>query len=140
VTGPTYEGVAVGDHLPPATFPIERVDLVRYAGASRDFNPIHWSDRAARDAGLPDVIAHGMLTMAKSVNGVVAWAGDPAAVEEYGVRFVRPVIVPDGPETLVQVDAHVVEKLSGGRVRIELDVVAGGEAVLGRAEAILRLP
>lgn len=137
---PTYDGVQVGDRLPAVTVPVERLDLIRYAGASGDFNPIHWSDRAAIESGLSDVIAHGMLTMAKGVSGVVDWAGDPAAVVEYGVRFVRPVVVPDEGGVEVVVDAHVAEKLEGGRVRIDLAVSTGGEAVLGRAEAIVRLP
>lgn len=137
---PTYDAVAVGDELPAASFDVERLDLVRYAGASGDLNPIHWSERAARASGLPDVIAHGMLTMAKGVRSVVEWAGDPAAVVEYGVRFVRPVVVPDDQPATIDVVARVAEKLEGGRVRVDLLVSSGGEAVLGRAEAIVRLP
>jgi acyl dehydratase len=130
--------VHVGDRLPTHRFTIDRLDLVRYCGASGDFNVIHWSDRAAEAAGLPDVIAHGMLTMARSVNGVVAWAGDPAAVVEYGVRFVRPVVVPvDGSDT-VTVEAEVVERIDEHTVRIALDVRVGDDAVLGKAEAVVR--
>ena len=100
--------------------------------------PNHWSDRAAEAAGLPDVIAHGMLTMARSVNGVVAWAGDPSAVVEYGVRFVRPVVVPvDGSDT-VTVEAEVTERIDERTVRIALDVRVGDDAVLGKAEAVVR--
>lgn len=139
MSAPSYVSVDVGDQLPAVSFTVERLDLVRYAGASGDFNPIHWSDRAARSSGLPDVIAHGMLTMAKSVCGVVEWVGDPAAVVEYSVRFVRPVVVPDGEPAAVDVEAHVAEKLDDRRVRVELVVSSGGEAVLGRAEAIVRL-
>src|SRR5215510_14522238 len=90
-----YADVEPGTAIAPKTYRVTRLDLVRYAGASGDFNPIHWSERAARDSGLPDIIAHGMLTMARSVNGLVAWLGNPSAVVEYGVRFVRPVVVPD---------------------------------------------
>jgi acyl dehydratase len=130
--------VQVGDRLPTHRFTIDRLDLVRYCGASGDFNVIHWSDRAAEAAGLPNVIAHGMLTMARSVNGVVAWAGDPAAVVEYGVRFVRPVVVPvDGSDT-VTVEAEVVERIDERTVRVALDVRVGDDAVLGRAEAVVR--
>jgi acyl dehydratase len=136
VTGATR--AEVGDQLPPYRFTISRLDLVRYCGASGDFNEIHWSDRAAANAGLPDVIAHGMLTMARSVNGVVAWAGDPTAVVDYRVRFVRPVVVPvDGSDT-VTVQAEVVEDLGGGTVRIALDVRCGDDPVLGQAEVVVR--
>jgi acyl dehydratase len=133
-----HSKLQVGDRLPTYTFTIGRLDLVRYCGASGDFNDIHWSDRAAERAGLPDVIAHGMLTMAKSVNGVVEWAGDPAAVVEYGVRFVRPVVVPvDGSHT-VTVDAEVTESIDKRTVRVSLDVRCGDEVVLGKADALVR--
>jgi acyl dehydratase len=138
--GPTLDSVQVGDVLPPYEFRIERLDLVRYAGASGDFNAIHWSDAGARAAGLPDVIAHGMLTMARSVNGVVAWLGDPTAVVEYGVRFVRPVVVPVGGSATVSVTSQVTEKLDDRHARVELTVTCEGQRVLGRAEAIVRLP
>jgi len=135
----SFDDVAVGDELPPYEFRVERLDLVRYCGASGDFNPIHWSDRAAAAAGLPDVIAHGMLTMAKSANGVVEWLGDPAAVVEYGVRFVRPVVVPvDGSDAVI-VTSQITEKLDGRRARIELTVTSGDQPVLGRAEVIVQL-
>ena len=136
---PADDTVQVGDALPPYEFRIERLDLVRYAGASGDFNAIHWSDTAARAAGLPDVIAHGMLTMARSVNGVVAWLGDPTAVIEYGVRFVRPVVVPVNGSDNVTVTGQVTEKLDERRARVELTVTCGGEPVLGRAEVIVQL-
>jgi acyl dehydratase len=135
----SYYDVAVGDALPRHEFRLERLDLVRYCGASGDFNAIHWSDTAAATSGLPDVIAHGMLTMAESCNGVVAWVGDPAAVVEYGVRFVRPVVVPvDGSDT-VTVDGTITEKLDGRRARVELTVTSGDQPVLGRAEVIVQL-
>ena len=135
----SYSDVEVGTELPAQTFPVTRDTLVRYAGASGDFNPIHWNERAAREAGLPDIIAHGMLTMARSVNGLVAWVGDPTAVVEYGVRFVRPVVVPDSGSDVVTVDAAIAEKLDGGRVRVALTVVCGEDAVLGKAEAVVQL-
>ncbi len=88
--------VTVGMTLPSQTFPIERATLVRYAGASGDFNPIHWSQEAAQAVGLPDVIAHGMLTMAMACQVVTDWLGDPGAVLSYGVRFTKPVVVEHG--------------------------------------------
>jgi len=136
---PSVDELAVGDHLPLYAFTIERVDLVRYAGASGDLNDIHWSEHAAAAAGLPDVIAHGMLTMGRSLNGVVAWAGDPAAVVSYGVRFVRPVVVANEGSDTVTVDAEIAEVLDGDRVRVVLDVRCGGDAVLGKAEAVVQL-
>src|SRR3954454_15308618 len=90
-----YDDVQVGTPLPALTFPVQRVNLVMYAGASGDFNPIHWNERFARSVGLPDVIAHGMFTMAEAARVLTDWTGDPGAVEEYGVRFTRPVVVPD---------------------------------------------
>src|ERR1700712_2812582 len=90
-----YDEVEVGTELPARTFPVQRVNLVRYAGASGDFNPIHWNERFAVGVGLPNVIAHGMLTMALAGQLVTAWIGDPAAVVGYAVRFTRPVVVPD---------------------------------------------
>jgi hypothetical protein len=87
-----------GTELPPLSLRVTRADLVRYAGASGDFNPIHWNDRVATSVGLPGVIAHGMLTMALAGRLVTQWTGDPAAVRSYGVRFTRPVGVPAGEE------------------------------------------
>ena len=92
---PGFDEVGVGDQLPARSYPITRLDLVRYCGASGDFNVIHWNQRIAQSVGLPDVIAHGMLTMATAARLVTEWAGDPGAVVEYGVRFTKPVVVPD---------------------------------------------
>src|SRR3954451_4166782 len=85
----------VGTELPEQVFRITRADLVRYAGASGDFNPIHWSDRVATGVGLPGVIAHGMFTMALAGRAVATWTGDPGAVVDFSVRFAKPVLVPD---------------------------------------------
>ena len=87
--------IEVGTQLPSRTYPLARSSLVRYAGASGDFNDIHWNERVALEVGLPDVIAHGMLTMAIASRVVTDWTGDPGAVVDYGVRFTRPVVVPD---------------------------------------------
>src|SRR3954447_23899974 len=95
MTARAIGGVSVGDQVPAQTFAITRADLVRYAGASGDLNVIHWNERIATEVGLPNVIAHGMLTMGTVVRVVTDWTGDPGAITEYGVRFTRPVPVPD---------------------------------------------
>ncbi|MGY2083836.1 MaoC family dehydratase [Blastococcus sp. SYSU DS0539] len=132
--------IAVGTELPERTFPVTRADLVRYAGASKDFNPIHWSDRVATAVGLPGVIAHGMLTMALAARAVTEWTGDPGALVEYQVRFGRPVVVPDddaGAEVVVR--GKVATVGDDGRVRIDLTVTSSGEKVLSLARAVVRL-
>jgi acyl dehydratase len=136
-----FDDVAVGDELPPAVFPLRRVDLIRYAGASGDFNVIHWNERIATSVGLPNVIAHGMLTMATAVRLVTDWAGDPGAVVEYSTRFTRPVVVPDDETgTALQVSAVVAAKHEQARtVRVDLTVVAEGLKVLGKAQVVVRL-
>jgi acyl dehydratase len=138
---PAFDAVAVGDTLPSRTFPLTRLDLVRYAGASGDFNVIHWNQRIAQSVGLPDVIAHGMLTMATAARLVTEWAGDPGAVVEYGVRFTKPVVVPDddrGAE--LEVSGVVADKDEEARtVRVDVTATSGGNRVLGRAQAVVRL-
>jgi acyl dehydratase len=139
---PTFDAVAVGDTLPPRTFPLTRLDLVRYAGASGDFNVIHWNQRIATSVGLPDVIAHGMLTMATAARLVTDWAGDPGAVVRYVVRFTKPVVVPDddrGAE--LEVSGVVAGKDEQARtVTVDVTATSRGEKVLGRAQAVVRLP
>ena len=138
---PGFDGVRVGDQLPGRSFPLTRLDLVRYAGASGDFNVIHWNQRIATSVGLPDVIAHGMLTMATAVRLVTDWAGDPGAVVEYGVRFTKPVVVPDDDRgALLEVAGVVAAKDEQARtVRIDVTATSGGDKVLGRAQAVVRL-
>ena len=132
--------VEVGTELPEQVFRITRADLVRYAGASGDFNPIHWSDRTATAVGLPGVIAHGMFTMALAGRAVTAWTGDPAALVEHHVRFGRPVVVPDDDEGAeVTVRGRVGALLDGGRARVDLTVTSGGDKVLSLARAVIRL-
>jgi acyl dehydratase len=129
----------IGERLGPSTFRVTRADLVRYAGASRDFNPIHWSDRVATKVGLPGVIAHGMYTMALAGQAVLAWAGDPAAVVEYGVRFTKPVVVPDDEEgTEVTVSAVVKGFTDEGHAQLEITARCVGDKVLGQARAVIR--
>jgi acyl dehydratase len=136
----SYDDVETGTALPSARFPVVREDLVKYAGASGDFNLIHWNDRVAREVGLPDVIAHGMYSMAEAVRVVTDWAGDPGAVIEYGVRFTKPVIVPDdGTGALIEVAGVVKKKLDGRQVQVELTATSAGEKVLGQARAIVQL-
>lgn len=138
--GIDYDEVEQGTELPTHSFPVRRADLVRYAGASGDFNPIHWNERTALAVGLPGVIAHGMFTMAEAVRVVTDWAGDPAAVVDYGVRFTRPVVVPDDETgTTIEVTGKVAAKLDDRRVRVDLTAVSSGQKVLGRAQAIVAL-
>jgi acyl dehydratase len=136
-----FADVAVGEELPARAFPLRRVDLIRYAGASGDFNVIHWNDRVARAVGLPDVIAHGMLSMAVAGRLATEWAGDPGAVVGYGTKFVRPVPVPDDDSgALLEVSGVVAALDEQARTaRIDLVVTSGGVKVLGRAQAVVRL-
>lgn len=132
--------VAEGDELPGLQVRITRADLVRYAGATGDFNPIHWSDRAAAQAGLPDVIAHGMLTMALANRLVTTWAGDPGAVVECAVRFTRPVAVPDDDAgALVELAGRVAQRRDDGTVVVAITARAAGQTVLGQASATVAL-
>jgi acyl dehydratase len=138
----SYDDVEVGTELPAQTFPVSRATLVRYAGASGDFNPIHWNEKFAKEVGLPDVIAHGMFTMASAIRVVTDWAGDPGAVTEYGVRFTRPVVVPnDEAGAVIEVGAKVAAKLSeeDRTVRVDLVATSGGQKVLGMSRAVVRL-
>ncbi|MDG9706465.1 MaoC family dehydratase [Streptomyces sp. DH37] len=137
-----YADVEAGTELPARSFPVTRDTLVRYAGASGDFNPIHWNERFAREVGLPDVIAHGMLTMAEAVRVVTDWTGDPGALVEYGVRFTRPVVVPDdGRGAVIEVSGKVAAKLDdeARTVRVDLTVTSAGQKVLGMSRAVVRL-
>jgi acyl dehydratase len=131
--------VAVGDELPPLRVQVTRADLVRYAGAALDFNPIHWNEARAREVGLPDVIAHGMLTMALAGRLVTDWVGDPAAVVEYRVRFTRPVVVPnDETGALVELSGKVGERRDDGTLRIDITARFDGRTVLGKAVAVVK--
>ena len=138
-----YEDVAVGDPLPGLRVPLRRVDLIMYAGASGDFNPIHWNERIARSVGLPNVIAHGMFTMGEAARVVTDWVGDPGAITSLSGRFVRPVPVPDGDRgTEIRIAGSVVEKLPDRQVRVELMAVIDNvddALVLDRAQATVQL-
>jgi acyl dehydratase len=136
----SFDSVEVGTELPAQTFPVTRADLIRYAGASGDFNVIHWNQRVAVEVGLPDVIAHGMFTMAQAARVLTDWLGDPGAVLEYGVRFTKPVAVPDdGVGARLEVSGKVTELLDDKRVRVELTVMSAGAKVLGQSRAVVQL-
>ncbi len=139
---PSYDEVEIGTALPEQSFPVQRVNLVMYCGASGDFNIIHWNERIATAVGLPNVIAHGMFTMAEAGRVVTDWVGDPGAVLEYGVRFSRPVPVPDDDiGALLTVSGVVEDKLDGNRVVVGLTAtIDGGTKVLSGARAVVRLP
>jgi acyl dehydratase len=140
-----------GAQLPSLSVRLTRTDLLRYAGASGDLNPIHWSDRVATDVGLPGVIAHGMLTMALGGRVVTDWLGDPGRVLSYQVRFTRPVPVPDVVSGIDDPDGGALVELSGTLAKVserdgmrigKINVVAmfDGKTVLGRAVAEVNLP
>ncbi len=136
----SYGQVAAGTELPPASYPVTRLSLVKYCGASGDFNVIHWNERIARSVGLPDVIAHGMFTMAQAGRYVTDWAGDAGALLEFGVRFSAPVVVPDDDTgATIEVTGTVEEKLDGNRVVLGLTARSGEAKVLTRARAVVRL-
>jgi acyl dehydratase len=127
-----------GDSLGPLSYPVRRSDLVRYAGASGDFNPIHWSQRVATDVGLPGVIAHGMYTLALAGRAATEWAGGPVRVVELGGRFTKPVVVPDDDTgVVVEVAGSVRETDQPDRLRIDLTVTCADQKVLGMARAVV---
>ncbi len=137
----TYADVTEGTEIPAVSYPVSRLSLVKYAGASGDFNVIHWNERIARSVGLPDVIAHGMFTMAQAGRFVTDWAGDYGTVLEFGVRFTAPVVVPDDDQgAAIEVSGTVEEKLDDNRVVVSLTARSAGAKVLGRARAVVRLP
>jgi hypothetical protein len=128
-----------GEELPTLQVRVTRDRLVRYAGASLDFNPIHWNERFAKEVGLPDVIAHGMLTMALGARMVTDWLGDPGRLVSYSVRFTRPVVVPDGDDgALVEFTGKVAEVGDDGTARVDITAKFDGKTVLGKAGAVVR--
>jgi acyl dehydratase len=130
---------AVRAELETQTYRVTRADLIRYCGASGDFNVIHWSERLATKVGLPGVIAHGMFTMALAGRAVTTWAGAPDAVVDFSVRFSRPVPVPDTDEgTEVVVSGVVKEANDDGTTKISLTATCQGEKVLSMATATIR--
>jgi acyl dehydratase len=137
----TYSGVEPGTEIEQRTYRVTRLDLVKYCGASGDFNVIHWNERIARSVGLPSVIAHGMYTMAQAGKFVTEWVGDPAAVTNFGVSFSAMVVVPDDDEgATIEVSGKVKAKLPDNKVTVDILVKADGAKVLTRARATVRLP
>ncbi|MEV6624054.1 MaoC family dehydratase [Amycolatopsis sp. NPDC051106] len=129
-----------GDELPALEVRITRDQLVRYAGAALDFNPIHWNEQFAKEVGLPDVIAHGMLTMAVAGRVVTDWLGDPGRLIDFSARFTRPVVVPNTPEgALVEITGKVAAINDEGTARIDLVVKFDGKTVLGKPQALVRV-
>jgi len=130
--------LTVGDVVAEKTYELSRDTLVRYAGASGDFNSIHYRDDVAVSVGLPGVLAHGMLTMGLAIQPVVEWIGDSAKVLEYGVRFTRPVLVDAEAGATVTVVAKV-GVVNEDTARIDLTVTVDGSTVLGKAQAVVAL-
>ena len=136
-TAAAANAVAVGDVVAERTVHLTRESLVRYAGASGDFNPIHYRDDVAERVGLPGVLAHGMLTMGLAVEAVVPWLGDAGRIVDYGVRFTRPVVV-DAESGADVVVAATVGQVDDEFLRIDLTVSAGETTVLGKAQLRVR--
>ncbi|WP_282005146.1 MaoC family dehydratase [Propioniciclava sinopodophylli] len=140
VNRPVLADLSVGDVIGTRTVEVDRARLVRYAGASGDFNPIHWNDAFAAEVGLPGVIAHGMFTMGAAVALVEEWAGDPGAVVDYQTRFTRPVPVPNPGVATLEVTGNVgAIDADDGTVRVDLTVTFEGARVLGKTQAVVRL-
>ena len=136
-----YDQVEVGAEIAEVSYPATRLNLVMYCGASGDFNVIHWNERIAKSVGLPDVIAHGMFTMAEAGRFVTDWAGPKATVVEFSVRFSAPVVVPDDDTgARINVTGKVEAKLDDNRVELALTARSAGTKVLSRARAVVRLP
>jgi acyl dehydratase len=130
----------VGQEIGSESFTFTRDSLVRYAGASGDFNPIHYRDDFAKSVGLDGVLAHGMLTMGAAVQVAVNWVGDAGKVIDYGVRFTKPVFVDVNVGALVTVVGKVgAIDLEAKTVRIDLTAVCNEVAVLGKAQAVVKL-
>ena len=137
---PTISSVSIGDQLPELNVTFTRADLVRYAGASGDFNIIHWNERTALAVGLPGVIAHGMLTMGQAINVVTSWTNDPTSVIDYQVRFTRPVVVPDNDEGVVVTFGGKVSAINeDGTIKVDISAVFEEKTVLARSSALVRL-
>lgn len=137
---PNIAELAVGTELPTQTFKITRDSLVRYAGASGDFNPIHYRDDVAAAVGLPGVLAHGMLTMGIAIAPVVQWAGGPEHIVDYGVRFTRPVVVDANAGAELEVSSKIAEiDVEAARVRVDITASFQGLTVLGKAQAWVQL-
>lgn len=137
---PNFEELTIGDVVATEVFEITRDSLVRYAGASGDFNPIHYRDDIAHSVGLPGVLAHGMLTMGLAVQPVVNWVGDQAKILDYGVRFTKPVVVPATSSAELTVVATIAQlDPEQQRARVDLACSFEGNNVLGKAQVWVQL-
>lgn len=137
----SWATLSKGDVVFEESYSVARSDLVRYAGASGDFNPIHWSERVATSVGLPGVIAHGMFTMALAGRAVSSWVKDTARITSLTSRFTKPVVVPDGEVATVTI-ALAVHSVDDGHAGVTLAITAkhDGNAVLGKARAHVVAP
>ena len=135
----TEREIQVGQELPALEVRVTRSVVVRYAGASTDFNEIHFSDRHARAIGLPGVLAHGMWTMGAGLGLITRWIGDPARIRRYRVRFTRPVVVPDTDEGALVRFTGTVAAIAAGVATVNLTATCGEDAVLGAAKAEVRI-
>jgi len=132
--------VEVGFEIPTVNYHLTRDTLVRYAGASGDFNPIHYRDDVAASVGLPGVLAHGMLTMGVAVQSIVNWVGDSGRILDYQTRFTRPVLVDASAGATISVAGKVAQvDTEAGTARVDLTVTFGGDTVLGKAQVVVRL-
>ncbi|MGX9900151.1 MaoC family dehydratase [Arthrobacter sp. SA17] len=142
---PSFTDLTIGHDLGTRTISVTRQDLVKYAGASGDFNPIHWNESFATGVGLPGVIAHGMFTMGAAVQLVTDWAGDPAAIVDFQTRFTKPVPVTDTtgtdqPGASIEVSGAVGALDEEAKTaRVDLTVTSSGQKVLMKAQAVVRL-
>lgn len=136
-----YAETEPGARLAPVSYDVTRLGLIRYCGASGDFNLIHWNERVARSVGLPGVVAHGMITMAQAGRYITDWAGPAAALLDFSVKFTSPVPVPDDDHgATIEVSGRIREKLDDNRVVLDLAAVSGSAKVLSRVRAVVRLP
>ena len=135
-----WEGIAVGDEVASETFALTRDHLVRYAGASGDFNPIHYRDDVAKRVGLDGVLAHGMLTMGLGISPVLTWLGTAGSIRSYQVRFTKPVYVPADKSTSLTSSATVMKLPEGDSIELTLSLTVmaeGGQVVLGKAIVVV---
>ncbi|MDP9887206.1 MaoC family dehydratase [Pseudarthrobacter enclensis] len=142
---PSFNELSAGQEIGIRTIEVTRTDLVKYAGASGDFNPIHWNEAFATSVELPGVIAHGMFTMGSAVQLVTDWAGDPAAVVDFQTRFTKPVLVTDTtgtgqPGATIEVSGTIGKlDADAGTARVDLTVISAGQKVLMKAQALVKL-
>ena len=135
-----WEGIAVGDEVVSETFALTGDHLVRYAGASGDFNPIHYRDDVAQKVGLDGVLAHGMLTMGLGISPVLTWLGEAGSIRSYQVRFTKPVYVPAEKSTSLTSSATVMKLPEGDSTELTLSLTVtaeGGQVVLGKAIVVV---